>query len=91
MITPDPILGFIFFGLEGIPLIAGLALAVGSSIRVCKQAKGAAIPLWLVFIWLVPFLGAIVALIVVKRPPPIAETREHPAARPDALAFEERR
>ena len=85
-----PLLGFILGGLEGIPLLASAILAVAATVRVCKRSKGIAIPFWLLLIWLVPLVGAIVALLVVKRPPPIAEVREHPVSEPHELAFEVR-
>lgn len=83
----SPVLGFIFGGLEGIPLLFGAFLAVLATIRVCKRIKRfGPLMVWLLVVWLVPILGAILALLVIKRPPPIAQVREH--SRSDSKALD---
>jgi len=37
--------------------------------RVIDNSQGAAVPAWLAFIWLVPCLGGILALVAVKKKP----------------------
>jgi hypothetical protein len=67
------LLGFIFGGIpEG---ILGLFLFLWASIwatrKVIANLEGAAVPAWLAFIWLVPCLGAVLALVAVKKKPPV--------------------
>jgi len=67
------LLGIIFGGIpEG---IFGLFLFLWASIwatrRVVSNLEGAAVPAWLALIWLVPCLGGILALVAVKKKPPV--------------------
>ena len=45
-----------------------LVPAIWASIRVTRNRSGTALPLWLLFIWIVPLVGAIITLIVVRKP-----------------------
>jgi len=45
-----------------------LVPAIWASIRVARTRSGPALPLWLLFIWIVPLVGAIITLIVVRNP-----------------------
>ena len=64
-------LAFIFGGIPEFFLGGFLYVIVSilATIKVLQEAKGAAVPVWLALIWLVPCLGGILALIAVKRAP----------------------
>lgn len=66
-----PLLGFIFGGIpEGfLGLLLFLVCSVLATRRVIDRLEGAAVPAWLAFIWLVPCLGGILALVAVKKKP----------------------
>ena len=55
-ITPDKLFFQFIFALVcfGLPLWA--------SLRIMRTQKGAAVPLWLLFIWLVPVIAPLIAL-----------------------------
>jgi hypothetical protein len=63
-----PMLAFIFesLGALAIPHIAG---AVWASARAINYTEGAATPVWLAFIWLMPCLGPVLALIAIRKAP----------------------
>jgi hypothetical protein len=42
--------------------------AVWATIRVTRNRTGAALPMWLILVWFVPLIGAILALIIVRKP-----------------------
>jgi len=42
--------------------------AIWASIRIVRNRCGAALPLWLILVWIVPVFGAVVALIIVRNP-----------------------
>ncbi len=52
---------FIWFLILGIP-------AVMATRRVLAYRSGAEVPLWLLFVWLVPLFGAYVTLYIVRAP-----------------------
>lgn len=65
-------LAFVDFGLLTIPgflAIPHLAGAVWASARAINYTEGAATPVWLAFIWLMPCLGPILALIAIRKTP----------------------
>jgi len=71
--SPIPVLGFIFGGVpEGIFFILYLVGSIWATSRAINYTRGPAMPIWLAFIWLVPCLGAFLALLAIKRetPPP---------------------
>lgn len=65
-----PVLGFIFEGL-GFFVIPHLVGAIWASGRAIKYTSGAATPVWLAFIWLVPCIGPILALFAIPKHPPL--------------------
>lgn len=65
-----PSLAFIFGGVpEGILFLFYVAGNVWASARAINHTQGAATPVWLAFIWLVPCIGGILALVAIRRPP----------------------
>lgn len=42
--------------------------AIWATIRVARHRTGAALPLWLLLVWLVPLAGPVLALVLVKEP-----------------------
>ncbi len=66
------LLGFIFGGIpEGIGLVLYILGSIWATRRVITSLEGAAVPAWLAFVWIVPCLGAFLALIAVKRVPAV--------------------
>ena len=65
---------FVFGGIpEGFfGIVLFIFCSVWATRRVIDNTQGAAVPAWLAFIWLVPCLGGILALVAVKKKP--AET-----------------
>jgi len=58
---------------ECLPLI-NLVLAVMATVRCVKRGQqGLALVLWLIFIWLVPIIGSLVALYAIRRATPRVE------------------
>lgn len=80
--TTTPLLGFILGGLEGIPMLAGLILAIVATVRVVRRTDGPATPLWIFLIWVLPFIGAIVAIVVTKHRPLEMEVTHTPTPPP---------
>ncbi len=69
MITPVH-LGFIFGGIpEGFAFILWLIVNILATMKTIQSTEGTAVPVWLAFIWLVPCLGGVLALVAIKRPP----------------------
>jgi len=44
-----------------------LVPAIWATIRIVRNRSGAALPLWLIFVWIVPVFGPGVALIVIRK------------------------
>lgn len=63
-------LGFVFGGIpEGITFILWLIVNILATMKTIQSTEGTAVPVWLAFIWLVPCLGGLLALIAIKRAP----------------------
>ena len=45
-----------------------LVPAIWATVRVARNRAGAAVPFWLLLIWFLPMLGAVLALIIVRKP-----------------------
>jgi thiol:disulfide interchange protein len=52
------------FALQGIIF---LVPAIWATVRIASNRTGAAVPLWLLLIWFLPLIGAILALIIVRQ------------------------
>jgi hypothetical protein len=42
--------------------------AIWATFRVVRNRTGAAVPLWLILVWFLPLIGALLALIIVRKP-----------------------
>jgi len=45
-----------------------LVPAIWATIRIVRNRSGAAVPFWLIFVWIIPVFGAVVALITIRNP-----------------------
>lgn len=45
-----------------------LVPAIWASIHVTRNRSGTSLPLWLILIWILPLIGAVLALIIVRIP-----------------------
>jgi hypothetical protein len=50
--------------------IVFLAPAVWATIRVARNRTGAALSLWLILVWFLPIIGAVMTLLIVKNNEP---------------------
>ena len=50
----------------GVSTIAWIIVSIFATLKTVRHTEGAATPLWLALIWLVPCLGGILALLFVK-------------------------
>jgi len=44
-----------------------LVPAIWATLRVVRNRTGAAVPLWLILVWFLPLVGALLALIIVRQ------------------------
>ena len=66
---PDQSYGFTagFFLIQILILVTWIVLAVVAIRKAAKYTSGAATPIWILLVFLVPFLGSIVTIACVKR------------------------
>ncbi|GEM_PF-1399157 len=66
---PDPYSVFTprFFLIQALILLVWIVLAVLAIRKAVRHTSGAATPLWILLVFLVPYLGAITTLACVKR------------------------
>ncbi|RFC43111.1 MAG: hypothetical protein DVB23_002788 [Verrucomicrobia bacterium] len=66
-----PLFGFIFGGIPEtfFGMVLYILCCVLATRRVIDNLDGVAVPAWLAFIWLVPCLGGILALVAVRKKP----------------------
>jgi hypothetical protein len=66
-----PTLALLFEGILGsaFGIVLYLAGSIWASARAIHYTQGTATPVWLAFIWLVPCIGSILALIAIRKTP----------------------
>ncbi len=63
-----PMMGIIFGGVpEGIAFLLYIVTGIFATMKAVRYTSGAATPVWLALIWLVPCVGAILAFIGIRR------------------------
>lgn len=61
--NPQPMLGF----LVEVPAAVYIVTSIFATMKAVRYTRGAATPLWLALIWLLPLFGAILAFIGIRR------------------------
>ena len=61
--------------LQLILFIAFIALPIWATILSLRRFRGAAIPLWILLSWLLPFIGAIITIIAAYTRKPDSDTK----------------
>ena len=56
--------------------ILGLLLAILASIRACKIYDGVELPLWLILIWIIPFVGPILCFLITPTSSEVSEEKK---------------